>query len=341
MKNILIKGLFVLVSIILTTSAASALTCTNLPKGLAKGSKSNDVLKLQQFLFDTGYLTTWPDHYFGPSTVTALKKFQGKNGFSQVGSVGPLTRSKIKELSCGKTFSQEKSISSSQKNKSDTHVIATEMTEKEKENITITINNDDLYFSKNDNGIYALKNFKQYLTSEYATKGTFLASEFEEKALDKSKINIDCNERGPQYAETSEHNILSLLKTDKDIIEIKNYYLSIKEVKDKRDAEELFKKDRTLLDSIKKHHEASEVFAFFYKKNVDSLEKEFDTLFKTKIQNSADRALSEEMSREINLCRLNKNDPLIEIDMENSSILKHEGKSDFLYFIELLLRGKI
>ena len=343
MKNILIRGLFVSASIIFVAFPASAMTCTNLTKSLAKGSENSEVLKLQQFLFDSGYLTTKPNQSFESSTVIALKKFQGKNGLSQVGSVGPLTRSKIKELSCGKSSSQEKSISASQKSKIDAHIknIAEEMTEKEKESITITLNGDNLYFSKNDDGVYALKNFKQYLTNEYATKVTFPASEFEEKALDKNKINIDCNESDPEYLQKFEHNIFSLLKTDKDIVDIKNYYLGIKEFKDKKDAEELYKRDRTLLDSINKHREASEAFTFFYNKNAGSLEEGFDTSFKAKVQNSADRALSEEISREINLCRLNKNDPLIEVDMENSSVLKHEGKSIFISFVGFLLGGKI
>jgi peptidoglycan hydrolase-like protein with peptidoglycan-binding domain len=105
MKNILIKGLFVSASILLVTSSASAMTCTNLTKTLSKGSENSEVLKLQQFLFDGGYLTAKPNGYFGAGTMTAVKKFQGANGLSQVGSVGPLTRSKVKGVSCGKDIS--------------------------------------------------------------------------------------------------------------------------------------------------------------------------------------------------------------------------------------------
>lgn len=100
MKNILIKWLFVSASVIFVTSSASALTCTSLTKSLSKGSKNSEVFKLQQFLFDGGYLTTKPTGYFGVLTVVAVKKFQGSNELSQVGSVGPATRSKIKEISC-------------------------------------------------------------------------------------------------------------------------------------------------------------------------------------------------------------------------------------------------
>lgn len=101
MKNILIKGLFVFASVIFVISSASAMTCANLTKNLSKGSENSEVLKLQQFLFDGGYLTVKPNGYFGAGTVTAVKKFQGANGLAQVGSVGPGTRGKIKEVGCG------------------------------------------------------------------------------------------------------------------------------------------------------------------------------------------------------------------------------------------------
>ncbi len=108
MKNILIKGLFVSASIIFVTSSASAMACTNLTKALSKGSENSEVLKLQQFLFDSGYLTANPNGYFGAGTMNAVKKFQVANGISQVGSTGPVTRSKIKTLSCSKNTSNFK-----------------------------------------------------------------------------------------------------------------------------------------------------------------------------------------------------------------------------------------
>lgn len=100
MKNILIKGLFVSASVIFITSSASAMTCTSLTKALSKGSENGEVLKLQQFLFDSGYLTTKPNGYFGDRTVMAVKKFQKEKGLAQAGTVGPLTRTKLKDMSC-------------------------------------------------------------------------------------------------------------------------------------------------------------------------------------------------------------------------------------------------
>ena len=100
MKNILLKGFLVSASLILITSSSSALTCANLTKSLAQGSESSDVLRLQQFLFEEGYLSTKPTGYFGAGTFKAVKAFQKANGLDQVGSTGPGTRAKIKEKSC-------------------------------------------------------------------------------------------------------------------------------------------------------------------------------------------------------------------------------------------------
>lgn len=85
--------------------------CINLTKTLSKGSENSEVLKLQQFLFDGGYLTVKPNGYFGSGTVTALKKFQLTNSMSPVGSVGPMTRSKIKEVSCTSGSSKISTVS--------------------------------------------------------------------------------------------------------------------------------------------------------------------------------------------------------------------------------------
>jgi peptidoglycan hydrolase-like protein with peptidoglycan-binding domain len=100
MKSILLKGFLVLASILLVTSSSSALTCANLTKSLAQGSENSDVLRLQQFLFEEGYLSTKPTGYFGVGTFKAVKAFQKANSLDQVGSTGPGTRAKIKEKSC-------------------------------------------------------------------------------------------------------------------------------------------------------------------------------------------------------------------------------------------------
>lgn len=94
------KKYFALLVFVGGITFSSALTCTDLPKNLSKGSEDSNVLKLQQFLFDSGYLTANPNGYFGIGTAQAVKKFQKVNGLSQVGSVGSGTRAKIKSVSC-------------------------------------------------------------------------------------------------------------------------------------------------------------------------------------------------------------------------------------------------
>lgn len=105
MKNSLIR--FALLSSFLPMLAfADTSTCVNLTKNLSKGVENNEVLKLQQFLSNEGYLTKIPNGYFGVGTLTAVKKFQLANGISQVGSVGAVTRKKIAELTmCSTTIS--------------------------------------------------------------------------------------------------------------------------------------------------------------------------------------------------------------------------------------------
>lgn len=79
-------------------SSSTCLTTTNV---LSKGSKNEDVLKLQQFLVDGGYLTSKPNGYFGDGTVKAVKTFQSTNYLTQDGFVATTTRNKINnEMKC-------------------------------------------------------------------------------------------------------------------------------------------------------------------------------------------------------------------------------------------------
>lgn len=85
--------------------------CTNLSYNLtyrkSKDSNTNgEVSDLQYFLQDQGLLTVEPNGNFGPSTFKAVQNFQRKYNLITSGYVGPITRAKIKELSCsGSTVS--------------------------------------------------------------------------------------------------------------------------------------------------------------------------------------------------------------------------------------------
>ncbi len=100
MKNNIIC--VILLSVLVPSFAfAGTSSCITLAKNLSKGVENSEVLKLQQFLQNKGYLTNTPTGYFGAGTLKAVKKFQLANEIPQVGLVGPSTRAKIKEISCG------------------------------------------------------------------------------------------------------------------------------------------------------------------------------------------------------------------------------------------------
>lgn len=64
------------------------------------GSKKAEVIKLQNFLRERGYLNSESTGYFGVMTFNAVKDFQRARGLQTVGNVGPQTRAEIKKTSC-------------------------------------------------------------------------------------------------------------------------------------------------------------------------------------------------------------------------------------------------
>lgn len=81
---------------------AADFACLNLNKTLnfAGNQKAEEVTALQNFLFSKKYLTVTVRGYFGRTTEAAVKKFQKDNGIDPNGVVGPLTRAKIKSITC-------------------------------------------------------------------------------------------------------------------------------------------------------------------------------------------------------------------------------------------------
>jgi peptidoglycan hydrolase-like protein with peptidoglycan-binding domain len=59
---------------------------------ISYGEKSDEVLSYQKRLAKLGYLTSEPDGNFGKDTVTAVKRFQERNGLIADGYVGPQTK---------------------------------------------------------------------------------------------------------------------------------------------------------------------------------------------------------------------------------------------------------
>lgn len=62
---------------------------------LRVGSEGKEVTELQKRLVDGGYLNAKPNGYFGPATEKAVKAYQKATGISQLGNVGPATRSAL------------------------------------------------------------------------------------------------------------------------------------------------------------------------------------------------------------------------------------------------------
>lgn len=83
--------------------SVSALSCVDIKNNLMKKKETNEVLLLQNFLYEKGFLSAKPNGYFGNGTVLAVKKYQKSIGLTQSGQVFPLTRAKIKKETCGIT----------------------------------------------------------------------------------------------------------------------------------------------------------------------------------------------------------------------------------------------
>lgn len=65
---------------------------------LGYGDKGQDVLSLQKYLLQQGFLSATPTGRYGPATVAAMKKFQQAHSLKQVGVVGPATKDLLNQL---------------------------------------------------------------------------------------------------------------------------------------------------------------------------------------------------------------------------------------------------
>ena len=62
---------------------------------LQKGSQSEAVKTLQQMLSELGYLKTWPDGFYGDTTVAAVKAFQEAAGLDRTGIADDATQAAL------------------------------------------------------------------------------------------------------------------------------------------------------------------------------------------------------------------------------------------------------
>ncbi len=95
------KKYFISLAVVLATAlplSASAASCPAITGDLKMGSKGAQVTGLQVFLKSQGYFKATSVPNYGPATLAAVRAFQKANGISNTGTVGPLTRAKIKAL---------------------------------------------------------------------------------------------------------------------------------------------------------------------------------------------------------------------------------------------------
>ncbi|MCX6723708.1 MAG: peptidoglycan-binding protein [Candidatus Staskawiczbacteria bacterium] len=71
---------------------------TTFSRYLFSGVNGEDVLQLQKILSAKGFLSATPNGHYGPATVAGVKKLQKANGLSQLGTVGPSTRSILNQI---------------------------------------------------------------------------------------------------------------------------------------------------------------------------------------------------------------------------------------------------
>lgn len=74
--------------------------CAILNRNLSQGTRGDDVRGLQEFLSAEGHLSANATGYFGPATAQAVAKWQAQEGVSAVGSVGPMSRERMR-IWCG------------------------------------------------------------------------------------------------------------------------------------------------------------------------------------------------------------------------------------------------
>ena len=76
--------------------------CAAPSRNLSQGAEGDDVQSLQEFLRGEGFLSANATGFFGPITAQAVAKWQTSQGVTSIGSVGPMTRERIK-IWCGGT----------------------------------------------------------------------------------------------------------------------------------------------------------------------------------------------------------------------------------------------
>lgn len=89
------------VSIVSTSAVACLDLGSDLGYRMKDGYADSNISSLQDYLQANGYLTVSPTGFFGVSTFQAVKDFQSAYGINPTGYAGPITRAKIRSMTCG------------------------------------------------------------------------------------------------------------------------------------------------------------------------------------------------------------------------------------------------
>jgi hypothetical protein len=93
------------------TPTAAAVPVFTFTKYLTSGSSGDEVTELQNLLAAQGVFTATPNGNYGPQTKAAVMKFQAAHGISQLGVVGPSTRSALNQIENANVSSGEATFS--------------------------------------------------------------------------------------------------------------------------------------------------------------------------------------------------------------------------------------
>lgn len=84
-----------------TSAQSSCVALQNNLRYRSTDSQTGGEVSLLQDFLNPQYLSSEPTGFFGKATLSAVKNFQAASGLLNSGYVGPYTRAKIKEFSCG------------------------------------------------------------------------------------------------------------------------------------------------------------------------------------------------------------------------------------------------
>lgn len=111
-----------------TDTVSDQIDCAVITHALKLGSRDvntgGDVTTLQTYLSQANFLESDPTGYFGRATKKAVQDFQRANNITPLGSVGPYTRTKIKEISCTDSNANTTSVNTTPIVNTNTQVVA-------------------------------------------------------------------------------------------------------------------------------------------------------------------------------------------------------------------------